>query len=53
MLGGSDARYETPHCRQALIVVAALGAAIMSPARSLPLCLIGGVGGYMLAMLLF
>jgi hypothetical protein len=34
------------------ILLAALGAAIMSPARSLPLCLIGGVGGYTLAMLL-
>jgi hypothetical protein len=31
---------------------AALGAAIMSPKRSLPLCLIGGVAGYALGTLL-
>jgi hypothetical protein len=31
---------------EAPIVCAALGAAIMSPKRSLPLCLIGGVAGY-------
>jgi branched-subunit amino acid transport protein len=35
------------------ILCAALGAALMSPARSLPLCLIGGIGGYTLATLLF
>jgi hypothetical protein len=35
------------------ILLAAVGAAIMSPARSLPLCLVGGVGGYTLSMLLF
>jgi hypothetical protein len=35
------------------ILCAALGAAIMGPARSLPLCLVGGVGGYTLAILLF
>ena len=35
------------------ILCAALGAALMSPTRSLPLCLIGGIGGYILATLLF
>jgi hypothetical protein len=34
------------------ILSAALGAAIMSPKRSLPLCLIGGVAGYALGTLL-
>lgn len=34
------------------ILYAALGAAIMSPKRSLPLCLIGGVAGYALGKLL-
>jgi hypothetical protein len=34
------------------IMCAALGAAIMSPKRSLPLCLIGGVAGYALGTLL-
>lgn len=34
------------------ILCAALGAAIMSPKRSLPLCLIGGVAGYALGKLL-
>ena len=34
------------------VLCAALGALIMSPKRSLPLCLIGGVAGYALAVLL-
>ena len=34
------------------LLAAALGAAIMSPKRSLPLCLMGGVGGYTLGTLL-
>jgi len=34
------------------ILYAAVGAAIMSPKRSLPLCLIGGVAGYALGKLL-
>jgi hypothetical protein len=34
------------------VLCAALGALITSPKRSLPLCLIGGVAGYVLAVLL-
>jgi len=35
------------------IVCAALGALGMTPKRSLPLCLIGGIAGYALGELLF
>ena len=35
------------------IVCAALGALSMTPRRSLPLCLIGGIAGYALGELLF
>jgi hypothetical protein len=35
------------------VLGAALGALILSPRRSLPLCLIGGVAGYALGELLF
>jgi hypothetical protein len=35
------------------VLCAALGALIMSPKRSLPLCLIGGVAGYAVGELLF
>jgi hypothetical protein len=38
---------------RAPVLCAALGAAISSPTRSLPLCLIGGVGGYTLGTVLF
>ena len=34
------------------VLAAALGALVLSPKRSLPLCLIGGVAGYALAALL-
>jgi len=35
------------------VLCAALGALVLSPRRSLPLCLIGGVAGYALGDLLF
>jgi hypothetical protein len=35
------------------VLGAALGALVLSPRRSLPLCLIGGVAGYALGELLF